>query len=135
MRRGDTWTVSGGKGSAGKLRPVVIVQDDSFDATGSITICTFTTDETEVRLFRLLVEPNPQNGLRSACRLLVDKVTKVPKSKVGDQIGRLDDRDVLRLNTGGHGVPRSGRVAQGKSERRTVSNPSPSYSHTAETGP
>ena len=33
MKRGDIWTVAGGKDYAGKPRPVVIVQDDSFDAT------------------------------------------------------------------------------------------------------
>jgi mRNA interferase MazF len=69
MRRGDIWTVSGGKDYAGKPRPVVIVQDDSFDATDSITVCAFTTDPTEAPLFRLPVEPNARNGLRSACRL------------------------------------------------------------------
>ena len=62
MRCGDIWTVSGGKDYADKPRPVVIVQDDSFDATGSINICSFTIDETEVALFRLLVKPNLQNG-------------------------------------------------------------------------
>lgn len=98
MRRGDIWTVSGGKDYAGKPRPVVIVQDDSFDATDSITICAFTTDPTEAPLFRLSVEPNERNGLRAACRLMVDKITTVPKSKVGVQVGRLDDEDVLRLN-------------------------------------
>ena len=64
MRRGDIWTVSGGKDYAGKPRPVVILQDDSFDATNSITVCAFTTDETEAPLFRLPVEPNERNGLR-----------------------------------------------------------------------
>ena len=98
MRRGEVWTVSGGKDYAGKPRPVVIVQDDSFDATDSITICAFTTDETDAPLFRLPVEPSERNGLRSPCRLMVDKVTTVPKSKIGQQIGRLDDEDVLRLN-------------------------------------
>jgi mRNA interferase MazF len=29
---------------------------------------------------------------------MVDKVTTVPKSKVGAHIGRLDDEDILRLN-------------------------------------
>ena len=53
MRRGDIWTVAGGKDYAGKPRPVAIVQDDSFDATEFITICAFTTDETEAPLFRL----------------------------------------------------------------------------------
>jgi mRNA interferase MazF len=98
MRRGDIWTVAGDKDYAGKPRPVVIVQDDSFDATDSITICAFTTDETEAPLFRLTVAPNARNGLRAACRLMVDKISTVPKTKVGAHIGRLDDEDILRLN-------------------------------------
>ena len=98
MRRGDIWTVAGGKDYAGKARPVVILQDDSFDGTESITICTFTTDDTDAPLFRLPVEPNERNGLRIPCHLMVDKVTTVPKSKVGAHIGRLDDEDILRLN-------------------------------------
>ena len=98
MKRGDIWTVAGGKDYAGKPRPVVIVQDDRFDATDSIAICAFTTDETEAPLFRLPVEPNERNGLRAACRLMVDKITTVPKAKVGARVGRLDDEDILRLN-------------------------------------
>jgi mRNA interferase MazF len=98
MRRGDIWTVAGGKDYAGKPRPVVIVQDDSFDGTASITVCAFTTDETEAPLFRLPVEPNERNGLQATCRLMVDKITTVPKTKVGARVGRLDDEDILRLN-------------------------------------
>jgi mRNA interferase MazF len=98
MKRGDVWTVAGGKDYAGKARPVVILQDDSFDGTDSITICAFTTDDTDAPLFRLAVEPNERNGLRVPCSLMVDKVTTVPKSKIGAHIGRLDDEDVLRLN-------------------------------------
>ena len=33
MRRGDIWAIAGGRDCAGKPRLVVIVQDDSFDAT------------------------------------------------------------------------------------------------------
>ena len=98
MKRGDIWTVAGGKDYAGKPRPVVIVQDDSFDATASIIVCAFTTDGTEAPLFRLQVEPNERNGLRAPSWLMVDKITTVPKSKVGMQAGRLDDEDLLRLN-------------------------------------
>jgi mRNA interferase MazF len=98
MRRGDIWTVSGGKDYAGKPRPVVIVQDDSFDGTASITVCAFTSDPTEAPLFRLPVEPNARNGLRAVSRLMVDKITTVPKSKVGAPVGRLDDADLVRLN-------------------------------------
>ena len=98
MRRGDIWTVAGGKDYAGKARPVFILQDDSFDGTESITICAFTTDDTDAPLFRLPVEPNERNGLRIPCHLKVDKVTTVPKSKIGAHIGHLDDEDILRLN-------------------------------------
>jgi len=98
MRRGDIWTVSGAKDYAGKPRPVVVVQDDSFDATDSITICAFTTDLIEAPLFRLPVEPSERNGLRATSRLMVDKITTVAKSKIGERIGRLDDEDIVRLS-------------------------------------
>ncbi len=98
MRRGDIWTVSGGKDYAGKPRPVAILQDDRFDATDSITICAFTTDKTDAPLFRIAVEPTELNGLRATCRLMVDKITTVPKSKVGGRVGRLSHEDILRLN-------------------------------------
>jgi mRNA interferase MazF len=98
MRRGEIWTVSGGKDYAGKPRPAVILQDDRFDGTASITICAFTTDETEAPLFRLPVEPNERNGLRVTCRLMVDKITTVPKSRIGTRVGSLEDEDILRLN-------------------------------------
>ncbi|WP_426126100.1 type II toxin-antitoxin system PemK/MazF family toxin [Pararhizobium sp. PWRC1-1] len=98
MRRGDIWTVAGGADYAGKPRPVVIIQDDHFDSTASITICAFTSDETEAPLFRPPVAPSARNGLLGVSRLMVDKITTVPKSKIGRQIGRLEDEDMLRLN-------------------------------------
>lgn len=97
MRRGEVWTVSGA-GYAGKPRPAVIVQDDRFDATASVTVCVFTTDATEAPLFRLPVEPSDGNGLRAESRLMVDKLTTVSKDRLGERIGRLDDADVMRLN-------------------------------------
>jgi mRNA interferase MazF len=98
VTRGEIWTASGGKDYAGKPRPVVIVQDDRFDATSSITICAFTSDPTDAPLFRLVVEPSPSNGLDKPSRLMVDKVTTVPKAKLGKRIGRLSDRDLVRVN-------------------------------------
>jgi mRNA interferase MazF len=101
MTRGEIWTVSGGTdyaGYAGKPRLAVIVQDDRFDATVSITVCAFTTDPTEAPLLRLPVEPTEKNGLRGPCRLLVDKITTVSKAKLGSHVGRLDEEDIVRLN-------------------------------------
>jgi mRNA interferase MazF len=98
MMRGEIWTIAGGKDYAGKPRPMVVLQDDRFDATASITICAFTTDPTEAPLFRLLIEPSARNGLRAPGRLTVDKITTIPKAKVGSRIRSLGDEDVLRLN-------------------------------------
>lgn len=97
MRRAEIWTAAAGSGYTGKPRPVVIIQDDRFDATGSVTVCTFTTDPTEALLIRLPVVPDEHNGLRMPCSLMVDKVTTVARSKLGERIGRLADEDMVRL--------------------------------------
>jgi mRNA interferase MazF len=98
MTRGEIWTVAAGQGYAGKPRPALVLQSNTFDATVSITVCPFTTDPTDLPLFRLPIEPSPGNGLRTPSRLMVDKIMTVPKFKVGTRIGRLDDEDMVRLN-------------------------------------
>ncbi len=98
MKRGEVWTVSGGAAYAGKPRPAVIVQEDRFAATDSITLCVFTTDTTDAPLLRLLVEATDRNGLRCASRLMIDKVTTVPKARLGKLVGRLNDEDLVRMN-------------------------------------
>jgi mRNA interferase MazF len=98
MTRGEIWTVSGGTDYTGKPRSAVIIQDDRFDATASITVCAFTTDPTEAPLFRLPVEPTEKNGLCGSCRLMVDRITTVSKAKLGSHVGRLDEEDIVRLN-------------------------------------
>jgi mRNA interferase MazF len=98
VTRGEIWTAAGGKHYAGKPRPVVIVQDDRFKATSSITICAFTSDPTDAPLMRLLIEPSEGNGLGTPSRLMIDKVTTVPKSKLGRRLGRLTDGDMVRVN-------------------------------------
>ena|ERR1051326_5137366 len=98
MRRGEIWTIAGGKHYAGKPRPAIILQDDRFDGTHSVTICPLTTDPTEAPLVRLLVEPSEANRLGRACRLMVDRITTVSRAKVGERIGALGDQDLVRLN-------------------------------------
>ncbi|MEO8314544.1 MAG: type II toxin-antitoxin system PemK/MazF family toxin [Pseudomonadota bacterium] len=98
MKRGEVWTVSGGAPYAGKPRPAVIIQEDRFAATNSITLCAFTTDPTEAPLLRMPVEPTDRNGLSVTSRLMIDKVTTVPKNRLGKRIGKLRDEDIVRLN-------------------------------------
>lgn len=98
MRRGEIWTVAGGTGYTGKPRPAVIVQDDRFDQTSSVTVCAFTTDPVDAPLFRLRIEPTERNGLKAPSSLMADKTTTVSRTKVRARVGRLDDEDLVRLN-------------------------------------
>lgn len=99
MRRGEVWTVATGSGYAGKPRPAVIVQDDLFLETESVTVCSFTTMGAEVLPIRLEIEPNSQNGLIRSSYLMVDKISTVRRDKLGERMGSLSDRDMR--NSGG----------------------------------
>ncbi len=98
MKRGEVWTAAGGPDYKGKPRPVVIVQDDRFAETASITVCAFTTEPTDAPLTRLAVDPTEANGLKSRSRLMVDKLATFPRAKLGNRIGRLSDEEMVRLN-------------------------------------
>ena len=97
MRRAEIWTAAAGSGYVVKPRPGVIIQDDRFDGTGSVTVCAFTTDAPSAPLFRLGVIPEQANGLSELCSLMVDKIITVPRSRLGEHIGLLGDDDILRL--------------------------------------
>jgi mRNA interferase MazF len=98
VKRGEIWSVAARGAYTGKPRPAVIVQDDRFDATASVTICALTTDPTAAPLFRLPVIPDELNGLDRASQLMVDKLTTVPRTSLGEQIGRLAEEDIARLD-------------------------------------
>jgi mRNA interferase MazF len=46
----------------------------------------------------MLIEPTDRNGLKNASRLMIDKITTVPKARLGKRIGKLNDEDTVRLN-------------------------------------
>jgi mRNA interferase MazF len=97
LKRGEVWTLAGGPDYAGKPRPVVIVQDDRFSDIASITVCLFTTNPMPTPV-RVAVEPTHANGLAQPSWLMADKITTVPKGRLGRCVGRLDDETKQRLN-------------------------------------
>lgn len=98
MRRGELWTAAGGKYYAGKPRPVLVVQHDRFDATDSLTVCPLTSDPTEIPLLRIPLNAGPGTGLTKSSSIMVDKLTTVPRSRLGEQIGKVTDTDMLALS-------------------------------------
>ncbi|MFC7054312.1 type II toxin-antitoxin system PemK/MazF family toxin [Hansschlegelia quercus] len=97
MKRGEVWTAAGGADYAGKPRPSVIVQDDAFEATESITICALTSWTGGGPLLRPLIMPSDGNGLSAESALMIDKITTLPRTKLRQRIGRLSDKDMRRL--------------------------------------
>ncbi|MBZ4508476.1 UNVERIFIED_CONTAM: type II toxin-antitoxin system PemK/MazF family toxin [Mycobacterium avium subsp. hominissuis] len=55
MRRGDIYIAAARGAYSSKPRPVVVVQDDRFDATASVTVVPFTTSDVDAPLFRIVV--------------------------------------------------------------------------------
>lgn len=98
MRRGDIYTARTRGPYSGKPRPVVVIQDDRFDATASITVCPLTSNPVDAPLTRIVVEPSSVNGLDQPSRIMVDKAITIPRTSIGTHVGRLADDDMVRLN-------------------------------------
>lgn len=98
MRRGDVYVAVVRGAYTGKPRPVVIVQDDRFDATASVTVCPLTTDPIQAPLTRIVVEPTAPTGIEQRSSIMVDKITTMPKGNIRDRLGRITDADVIRLD-------------------------------------
>ncbi|MBC2592482.1 MULTISPECIES: type II toxin-antitoxin system PemK/MazF family toxin [Rhodococcus] len=98
MRRGEIYIAAARGAYTGKPRPVVIVQDDRFDSTASVTVCPLTTNPVEAPLVRIAVEPTAGTGIEKPSQIMVDKVTTMPRANVRDRLGRLADADLVRLD-------------------------------------
>ena len=98
MRRGDVVIVAAA-GDYGKPRPAVIVQSDAFpDAHASVIVCQMTSELADAPDFRVTVMPSPGNGLRAASQVMADKPVTLRRERIGQAIGRLDAKDIARLN-------------------------------------
>jgi mRNA interferase MazF len=88
MNRGEIWTASGGTYSS-KPRPVVVLQDDAFDATESVTVVPLTSVDIGQAVFRVSVTATAMTGIERDSWAMVDKVTTVRRSHLGARAGRL----------------------------------------------
>jgi len=89
IRRGDL-VLAAIPGDYGKLRPVLVLQDDVFDAIPSVTVLPLTSDLTDFPLVRIDVNATSENGLQRRSQIMVDKAGTVRRDKIGRHIGRLD---------------------------------------------
>lgn len=94
MRRGDIVTVAV-SGDFGKPRPAIIVQNDSFADTGTLTVLLVTSTAIEAPLLRVQVQPDSENGLVQPSWIMIDKAMSVRRERVGRVIGRIREETML----------------------------------------
>ncbi len=97
MKRGEIWIVSGGAEYARKPRPSVILQDNDFRDTKTITLCPLTTHHDDKPGIRISVNPDSTNGLVLPSRIMVDKISTVSRNRLGERIGQLGEAEMARL--------------------------------------
>ena len=87
-------------GDYGKPRPAVVVQTDALPAEhASVVVCQMTSECTDAPDFRVTIEPTEKNCLRATSQVMADKPVTIRRERIGQRIGRLDERDIARLNT------------------------------------
>jgi mRNA interferase MazF len=96
MTRGDLISVIV-PGAYGKPRPAVIIQSDLFEEHPSVVILPVTSTLRETPLFRIRIEPSPENGLQKVSDIMIDKITTIPRKKAGPVFGRLEDRHMISI--------------------------------------
>jgi mRNA interferase MazF len=112
-------------GDYGKPRPAVIIQSNLYNAThGSMTICPITSHLVEAPLFRLLISPTVDNGLKQISQIMVDKIHSISREKIHQKIGRLNIQQKMHLD---HALKRWLNLESNQAERLFVQEESSSY--------
>lgn len=94
MNRGEIWAVAGGVYAA-KPRPALIIQDDRFTGTGSVTVVPLTTTAVDAPFLRIPVTATETTGLEQASFAMIDKLTTVRRANATRRIGRVSSAALL----------------------------------------
>jgi mRNA interferase MazF len=98
IRRGQ-FVVVAVPGAYGEPRPALIIQSDLFAELPSAVVCPLTTMiRNDADQLRLTVRPSPANGLRELSQLAIDKITVVPRDRIGGVTGEANHTPLLQIN-------------------------------------
>jgi mRNA interferase MazF len=97
MRRGDLVTIAV-QGDFGKPRPALVIQADQFVDTATVTVLPVTSTLVPAPLLRITLEPSPDNGLRKASQVMIDKAVTVRRDKVGVPFGRVEATELVEVD-------------------------------------
>ena len=98
LKRGDI-VLAVAPGAYGKPRLAVVVQTDFANETHrSIVACPMTSHIQQAPLFRLDVQPSEETGLNKKSQIMVDKIVSLPRGKITNVVGQLDEEAIVGLN-------------------------------------
>ncbi len=86
--RGDLVTLAM-QGDFGKPRPALVIQANAFNEHASVTVLPITSALVAAPLFRVTLQPDPENGLQKPSQVMVDKAMTVKRDKIGPAFGRI----------------------------------------------
>lgn len=96
MRRGEIWIVGGGI-YAKKPRPALVIQDELFELSESVTVIPMTSQLNDAPLFRVRISATETTGIRSDSDVMIDKITTIKRNKVTDRVGRVSSSDLVSV--------------------------------------
>jgi mRNA interferase MazF len=86
-------------GDDDRPRPALVVQSDAFQAIPSVTALPLSGDLQEAQQVRITVEPRTGTGLTRRSQVMIDKAATVPRTKIGQRIGRVDAGTMRAVDT------------------------------------
>ena len=86
------------QGDYGKPRPALVIQADLFAGTASVAVLLVTSTLVDAPLLRLTIKSSPENGLRRASQVMIDKPITIRVDRIGPAFGHLEDAALLRVN-------------------------------------
>ena len=75
----------------------LIVQDDVFDSTASVTVAPLTTTLIDAPLLRVAFSTDDVTGLQHESQVMIDKITTVCRENLRIRVGRLAPGNLLEV--------------------------------------
>jgi len=97
VKRGEIWTFVG-HGLGSKPRPGIVIQSDTAENAGTITVIPVTTTSSEIGRVRTRISIADAEGPRMSFAM-VDKVMPVKAQNFGKRLGELTIREIRAVES------------------------------------
>ncbi len=64
-----------------------------------MVVCPVTSEQVATDFLRLPLEPDQSNGLLRPSRIMVDKVSALPRTRLRDRVGQIEEAEMKEVET------------------------------------